>query len=99
MICAVVYDGEGYREIQCSGESLAEVEEELSDGLELDIARTLAGYFGEDANRYRVEVENSEYIYFVDFTELLNGGFSEYIEALDSGDYEDVKKMNRMIYE
>jgi len=63
--------------------NISEVVQKLPKGYEIDLLATLGNYFNNDTiETYDLAIENSQYIYHVDFDTLCDVGFRLYIESI-----------------
>lgn len=83
---------------EVNGTSIYEVSEKIHNmgNYELDLQTTLYNYFAPSlVHKYILELENSWYIYNLNFSELLEFGFKLYTDALSNGDYETISNLDR----
>lgn len=81
-----------------NAERIADIDNKLPEGYELDMITTLQNYFEPNTvAKFDLELENSQYIYFADFEELCNGGFYEYVKHLENDDMQAINRMNASI--
>ena len=76
-----------------NAKTLQEIDHKLPKGYEMDRMTTLENYFDPTVvEEFRIELNNSQYIYFEDFDKLYNGGFKRYID----GQRKDLSICSRM---
>ena len=76
--------------------SISDVVKNLPDGYELELLGTLENYFEhKKIDEYAIALKNSQYIYYEDFEKIIDRGFYEYINSLDSRNQDKADKMDR----
>jgi hypothetical protein len=82
-----------------NAKTINEIDSILPEGFELDTEATLCNYFDNKlVNEFRIELLNSQYIYFTNFKILLQNGFNKYIKALQKEQYNITNYMDRQVY-
>ena len=81
---------------EINGKNFYEIDRKMLDGFEVDRTETLKQYFDHNSvDTFEIELENSQYIYFAPFTELIDFGFDRYVKALKNERYDLTEKLDR----
>ena len=82
-----------------NGNSLHEIVKKLPAGYELCVISTLENYFDHKVvNKYEIELQNSQFIYFSNFDELVKEKFYKYIQALETDNMKLLNHLDRSVY-
>ena len=79
-----------------NAKTLQEIDSKLPAGYEQNRLSTLANYFDPVVvEKWEIEITNSQYIYFTDFTILYEYGFYDYVETLENGNTKKQMRLDR----
>lgn len=97
-ICCMInhLDSNTQFEAWINAKSIQEVDRKLPQGYELMKEETFQNYFNQKTiSDYSIELFNSQYIYYTDFSQLVDYGLMKYIDALKDEDYKKMERMDR----
>lgn len=79
-----------------NAKSLSEVDGKLPEGFEMDKLTTLQNYFDHNTiNKFQVELDSSQFVYFATLDTLVDGGLYTYTDALKVSDFNTTSRLDR----
>lgn len=94
--CIIIGENETFQ-ADIIANSIKEVVDLLPTPYELDLTETLCNYFDNDIiDKYDVELNNSQYIYYTPFKVLVSNGLSLYVNCLKKGFFNKINSMDKI---